>query len=101
MFLLDRSSCFDNVSEKESIQLLTQATQTLRNQYILKQKLAGDAISKRVRLLTEQKVQLIDDLQALEQFRYDVLTKQVIYHARIALRRTRPFGDQFKIYETI
>jgi len=64
-----KSSCFDNVSEKESIQLLTQATSTLRNQYILKQKLASDAISKRVRLLNEQKQQQLEDLQALEQNR--------------------------------
>ena len=56
-------------SDRECLQLVTRATQVLRDEYILKQKLARDAISKRVQLLDELKAQQHEDLRDLEGFR--------------------------------
>jgi len=52
-------------SDKECFQLVTKATQVLRDEYMLKQKLARDAIVKRVQLLNVQRDEQRRDLEDL------------------------------------
>nr|XP_002131376.1 nuclear pore complex protein Nup88 [Ciona intestinalis] len=55
------------MSERECLQVVTRATQVLRDEYMLKQKLARNAINKRVKLLVDLKEHQIDELQQLEE----------------------------------
>ncbi|XP_076808146.1 nucleoporin 88-like [Clavelina lepadiformis] len=64
----------DEANDRECLQLLTRATQVFRDEYILKQKLARDAISKRVMLLNEQKGQQLEDLQELNDTKASITT---------------------------
>ncbi|XP_039270837.2 nucleoporin 88-like [Styela clava] len=68
------ASSRDTVMDSEASRLIGRVTQILRKEYILKQKIAQDAIMKRARLLAQQKQQQLDDLDKLKQKRSD-LTK--------------------------
>nr|CAB3264519.1 nuclear pore complex protein Nup88 [Phallusia mammillata] len=61
-------------SERECLQLVTRATEILRDEYLLKQKLARDAISRRVSLLKDQKQQQLEDLDQLDTIRANIQT---------------------------
>ncbi|XP_071946592.1 nucleoporin 88-like [Antedon mediterranea] len=58
-----RSSNKVKLSPNECFMLLGQATKTLREEYILKQDLAREAIERRVKILKEQKQQQLNDLK--------------------------------------
>lgn len=55
----------DTLVDSESSQLISQVTQVLRKEYILKLKLAKDAIEKRMQLLVQQKQQQAEDIEKL------------------------------------
>lgn len=60
--------------DSECRDMINRVTQVLRQEYIVKQKFARDAIEKRVQLLSVQKSQQTEELEQLKDKRYWRLT---------------------------
>uniref|UniRef100_H2YPL5 Nucleoporin Nup88 n=1 Tax=Ciona savignyi TaxID=51511 RepID=H2YPL5_CIOSA len=71
--IIRSGSSRESTSERECLQVVTRATQVLRDEYMLKQKLARNAITKRVNLLSDLKLNQLDELHRLGDMK-EVLT---------------------------
>lgn len=62
----------DTLVDSEACRLITRVTQIIRNEYILKQKLANHAIIKRLDFLKQQEVNQQKDLRALLDSKWEI-----------------------------